>query len=81
VRVTVDGLPDPLPFRVLGRLEHSNTTIEYGDALAEYLNSSGVDGGAYINAKGPLIIRRCPTNPTPPMDLRGPCLHPQWILP
>lgn len=63
VRVTVDGLPDPLPFRVLGRLEHSNTTIEYGDALAEYLNSSGVDGGAYINAKGPLIIRRCPYEP------------------
>ncbi|MBE2900022.1 hypothetical protein DNK57_04220 [Methanothermobacter thermautotrophicus] len=71
VRVTVEGLPDPLPFRVLGRPEHSATSIEYGDALRGYLDSKGVDGEAYVNATGPLIIRRCPYEPYSCHGLEG----------
>ena len=71
LRVKVEGLPDPLPFRVLGRLEHSNTTIEYGDALKWYLDSKGVDGEAYINATGPLLIKRCPYEPYSCHGLEG----------
>lgn len=39
VRVPVEDLPDPLPFRVLGRLQHNETSIEYGRSLRDYLSS------------------------------------------
>ncbi len=62
-RVSVEGLPDPLPFRVLGKLQHNSTTVDYGDKLSNHLNSCGVRGDLYINATGPFIIRRCPYEP------------------
>lgn len=61
VRVSVEGLPDPLPFRVLGRLQHNETSIEYGGSLRDYLSSGNRE--AYEGASGPFIIKRCPYEP------------------
>ncbi|MEM4195666.1 MAG: hypothetical protein QW277_00700, partial [Methanothermobacter sp.] len=61
VRVSVEDLPDPLPFRVLGRLEHNETSIEYGRSLMDHLSSGNRE--AYEGASGPFLIRRCPYEP------------------
>ncbi|ADL59353.1 MULTISPECIES: hypothetical protein [Methanothermobacter] len=61
VRVPVEDLPDPLPFRVLGRLQHNETSIEYGRSLMDHLSSGNRE--AYDGASGPFLIRRCPYEP------------------
>jgi len=59
--VSVEGLPDPLPFTKCDSIFHNLTSIEYYHSLAAYLG--GANGSFYENATSPFIIRKCPYEP------------------
>lgn len=65
--VSVEGLPDPLPFlkcRAYGSITHNNTRTIYGDSLRSYLaNKSVKNASFYENATSPFIIKKCPYEP------------------
>lgn len=65
--VSVEGLPDPLPFvkcRAYGPITHNNTRTIYGDSLRSYLaNKSVKNSSFYENATSPFIIKKCPYDP------------------
>ncbi|MDI9623274.1 MAG: hypothetical protein QFX38_00060 [Methanothermobacter sp.] len=60
--VSVEGLPDPLPFTKCDSISHNLTCIEYHQNLVAYLR--GVENGSfYENATSPFIIKKCPYEP------------------
>lgn len=61
--VSIEGLPDPLPFTKCDSISHNLTHIEYHHGLAAYLENMGVNGSFYENATSPFIIRKCPYEP------------------
>jgi hypothetical protein len=65
--VSIEGMPDPLPFlkcRSYGSINHDNTKIFYGTSLSNYLESKNIDNSSYYeNASSPFIIKKCPYEP------------------
>lgn len=60
--VSIEGLPDPLPFTKCDSISHNMTCIEYHHGLVAYLG--GVENGSfYENATSPFIIKKCPYEP------------------
>ncbi|BDH80209.1 MAG TPA: hypothetical protein GXX31_01260 [Methanothermobacter sp.] len=59
--VSIEGLPDPLPFTKCDSISHNLTRIEYHHGLAAYLGD--VNGSFYENATSPFIIKKCPYEP------------------
>jgi len=60
--VSIEGLPDPLPFTKCNLISHNLTHIQYHHELVVYLNDVE-NGSFYENATSPFIIKRCPYEP------------------
>jgi len=65
--VSIEGLPDPLPFikcRPYGSITHNNTRTIYGNSLKSYLAKKSVENSSfYENATSPFLIKKCPYDP------------------
>jgi hypothetical protein len=65
--VSIEGLPDPLPFikcRPYGSITHNSTQTIYGSSLSNYLENNSVENSSlYENATSPYIIKKCPYDP------------------
>jgi hypothetical protein len=65
--VSIEGLPDPLPFikcRPYGSITHNSTRTIYGSSLNKYLGNNSVENcSLYENATSPFIIKKCPYDP------------------
>ncbi|BAW30766.1 MAG TPA: hypothetical protein PLO64_03010 [Methanothermobacter sp.] len=62
--VSIEGLPDPLPFTKCDPISHNLTHIEYHHSLTAYLENKNMENGSfYENATSPFIIKKCPYEP------------------
>ncbi|MBO7444403.1 MAG: hypothetical protein J6T69_06260 [Methanobrevibacter sp.] len=61
------NLKDPVPLLYLKNhpgLSYNDSSYSYGNSLSEFLRKKDVENYSYyINARSPLIIRRCPYDP------------------
>ncbi len=65
--INIEGFKDPIPVLYCGKdisFSYNETTVKYGNSLANYLEDKGIENSSYyINATAPLIIRKCPYDP------------------